>query len=91
MKVRLTMEIELPDEMMGGDEEYTDEENLSYVHQLLFDNLTNFAVCKHIIERMEWLCRDASSPEVRDAIIQGHKQWQEILNKAQETMRLEQI
>lgn len=73
MKITLTVELDLPDDMA----EWPDAE----LCQVLFESYINYVTCQHIEESMHWTIQ---SVEDRNAILiaENHKQWYNIAKQA---------
>lgn len=76
MKVKLTLEIEVP------------ADTLAEARQEVFDNLTNYAVCRHL----EDICNHLGSGQSNNSpIVKYHRQWVDILEVARDTAKLEKL
>lgn len=94
MKVRVTLELDLPDhpndEPVDLQAEYVPgiTWELAFVIQSLFDNFLNFAICQHLHMVTKWLGRKDAAGKL---IVKSHRQWADILRKAEKTMKVEKI
>lgn len=72
MKLRLVIDMELPDEIS----DYSDAE----LRQLVFDAYINYNTCSHLADSVEWLARSQQSPDNAAAprIYKHHDTWGDI-------------
>ncbi len=83
MKVRLTIELNLPNEM-----------TIHEANQEVFDGFVNFAICRHIQSRVDALCeKPISSDGVDYQRIRAdyHKEWSKIIRDGERNMKLERV
>lgn len=74
MKIQITIELDLPDNM----QEWSDPE----IGQELFTNYVNYVHSQHLIDTLQWMTQTAESgghlyPEL---IAKNHKMWANISN-----------
>lgn len=100
MKVRITLDLELPDIKQSdvekgvklqepyGNTGHTWE--MAFVVQDVFDNFLNFAIRQHLQEALHCMSegKDMSNSIL---ITKIHTQWVNILRKAEPTMKIEKI
>lgn len=72
MKLRLVIDMELPDEIS----DYSDAE----LRQLVFDAYINYNTCSHLADSVEWLARSQQAPDdiVASQIYKHHTTWGKI-------------
>ena len=86
MKVKVEIELDIPDELIG-DNEWT----ASFAAQNVHDNLTGFATRQHFKEELDWVVRsqeDESSRTECERIAKDHDMWAHIINQASVTVTL---
>jgi hypothetical protein len=97
MKIRVTLELELPD-LIDKDGNLQDEyvkgitKEMAHVTQDVFENFINYATCRHIEDAVEEL----TNPEKRTSpysklIVDDHNKWSDILQKAEPSLKIEKI
>ncbi len=72
MKIKLTIELDLPDTMSDW--------NDSELRQVVFDEYVNFSTISHLSESIDWKTRGDSS--LNEMIAQKHHDWSKICNSA---------
>jgi len=81
MKVKLIIEIEMPDETPAALEEYCES-----MGQLLFDDYINYATCAHLEDAMTWCAKGKIGSDSEDLaaklIYQHHRTWGKICQSA---------
>ena len=81
MKVKLTIELELPDETPVVLEAYRES-----LGQLLFDEYINYVTCAHLQDSVEWCAKGKVGSDNEDPgakrIYQHHDTWGEICSNA---------
>lgn len=85
MKLRLTVEFDLPDACA----EWSDGE----LHQMVFDSYTNYVTVRHAFDHMKWTI-DSEKPGATTTskdIALIHKNWTDIASKASETAIIERL
>jgi len=95
MKVKVTLELELPDVVdknVNLQDEYVKgiTWEMAHVTQEVFENFTNYAVCQHLREAVEYLGRKRESPYAK-LIVADHNKWADILQKAEPSLKIEKI
>ena len=98
MKVKLTMEIDVPDELLEGDSDEPSGFNpdwgysweFAFAKEEVFRNVVTYSMQNHAVDYMDYqFAPNATSTD--KAIALHHKNWKEIIEKACETMKLEEI
>lgn len=96
MKVRVSLELELPD---VKDENVPDLQaeyvpgiswEMAHVIQTVFDGFLNFAIVQHLQEAMQWMGRHKDLPHAA-VIVKHHNDWADLLRRAEKTMKVEKI
>jgi hypothetical protein len=81
MKVKMTIELELPDETPEVLAEYRES-----LGQLLFDEYVNYATCNHLKDALKWCAKGKVGSDDEDPraklIYQHHDTWGDICNNA---------
>ena len=95
MKVKVTLELELPDVVDNNvnlQDEYVKGMTLEMAHvtQDVFENFTNYATCQHLLNAMEWLGSNRELPYAK-LIVDEHNKWADILRKAEPSLKIEKI
>lgn len=96
MRVKVTVELDLPDEKweesVKRDDEYVKgiTWEMAFVIQAVFDNLLNFAIGKHRQMALQWMGKNKEMPHA-ELIVKQHNTWADILQKAEPTMKIEKI
>lgn len=75
-KVKVTIEFELPfDKEELKDKSYL----LGCMRQEVFDEVTNYAVCRHLEDALTWIGNPSPNAKI---ILDSHKVWADRLQKA---------
>jgi hypothetical protein len=80
MKIELTVNLELPDSC----ESMSDGE----LSQVIFDNYTNFALCRHLEDCIKWTIKNDDYPSpCAEQIMVVHRTWADICEKSTFTVK----
>ena len=63
---------------------------MAHVTQNVFENFTNYAVCQHLREAVEWLTSKRELPYAK-LIVDEHNKWADILQKAEKSLKVEKV
>jgi len=74
MKVKLEIELELPDKY----QDWSNEE----LQQLLFDEYVNHATCAHAEYAFDWCSKASDEDEGAKLILEDHRMWNKICKAA---------
>ena len=102
MKIRYTMELELPE---VPPEDNDQEEfipgmtyEMAWIGQLIADQFTHYAVIKHSEDALNWYIKSETQEPVTNLyksnakkIHELHTRWREILTAAEQTVQIEKI
>lgn len=83
MKIRVTQEFDLPDEV------YNKKSHFPAATQNIFDDVINYARMQHVIDEMSWTIK-TNHPN-HEFHANHHKTWQKIIEKSMETVKYEII
>lgn len=73
MKVKVEIELEIP----GDGKECTEQ----YLHQYVFDGLTNYACTRHLSDALKWMVEDAKEGSTNcEQLVEYHQKWGRILS-----------
>mgnify|MGYP006304101737 CR=1 FL=1 len=94
MKVRVSIDLELPDvedNNVDLQSEYVPGMTweMAYATQEVFDYFVNYAICRHLRDATKWMA-NKESPNA-SLIAQHHDQWADILRNAEPSMKVEKI
>jgi hypothetical protein len=80
MKIELTVNLELPDSC----ENMSDGE----LREVIFDNYTNFALCRHLEDCIKWTVKGLQNPSpAAEQIVEVHRNWADICEKSTFTVK----
>ncbi len=94
MKVKLTMEFDIPEDNYKDDEDSEldvfdrHKIELEFVRQFIFDGFVNHSRCAHLCDAMDWM--DSDSPNKHDHL-HDHREWIKILDEAEKTLKIEPL
>ena len=74
MKVKLEIELELPDKY----QDWSNEE----INQLLFDEYVNYVTCAHLEDASSWCMKVTDEDEGAKIILEEHRMWGKICKAA---------
>lgn len=85
MKLRLTVELDLPDECS----EWSDPE----LRQMVWDSYVHYVTVSHLRDQLTWLVHSQNKPECATTkeIHDIHKNWADIGSKAGNTFTIERL
>lgn len=92
MKVRLTIDLDIPEGYYRCDEEDANvsskdlpKHHLDFVKEAVYRSFINFAKCQHLVEALEWSAR--KNTDMRDE----HCEWAEIITQGEKTLRINKL
>ncbi len=95
MKVKLSMELDIPEKYYRDDEEDknispTDlpKLHISFVRDEIFRNLLQFSQVQHLVVAMRWMKENSPSAQ---SIVAEHNNWADIINESIKTFKVEPI
>lgn len=91
MKVKVSIELDIPASSYLNEKGEVDEYSLGCVHEHIFDNLINFALLKHIETSCEYISYLKNMSESELAICENHAVWSKLLTKARDTLKIEKV
>ena len=93
MKVRLTMDFELPEHYYRDDKEDQNIDpnklgghHLSFIRDEIFRSFINYSKCCHLADAMDWMVSDSANKQEH---VDYHREWVRILDESEKTMKME--
>jgi hypothetical protein len=93
MKVRVSIEIDIPSSDYVNEEGKEDDYSNGCVHQLIFDNFINFAICQHLYMAMKYVKqpKNKEDSEVYKHLHKTHNEWADLIRSGEKTLKIESV
>jgi len=95
MKVKLTMEFDIPESHYKDAEEDKNikpedlfKHEFAYVKQSIVSQFINYNRCAHLCDAMDWMVSDSPNKQEHT---DSHREWITILDNAEKTMKIEPV